>query len=379
MNPPPTYPPLWESAFANLPEAVTGPWLTAMERRFGQELAGFAATQISLRKKARRKFAKADQMVFVAEALEQATSEAVADFHAGHFPHGVTVVDGTCGIGGDLIALAKDHSVVGYELDPLRGNCARWNLHVCGLPGAVVSPATLPEYEMVEYGWFDPGRRQDQARLKNLADYSPNPCELAKWHRGAELIGIKLSPMDQDEDLLQLGPRLEFVSYRGQCLEAVVWFGKLIGSLGLEAGVYAVQVETGEILKREGEGFLNQLNEPQKTIYEADPAAIRAHGLIPFGIPNLGDRPGYLTTDKVLKSPWLTGYEVIQTDGFDLKRLKKSLKDGGFSVEAIKSRAAGIVPEKLIKEFRGLTGESAILIFYEVKKKIWVAITRKVI
>lgn len=369
------FPQEWEELLVNLPEVVSDPWLREMKARFGEDLASFGASQVGLRKKARVKFSNAASMVFVTEALEQATAEPIAQFHASHFPLGVRVLDGTCGIGGDTLALAKDHQVIGYEMDPLRGNCARWNLKANQLNGTIVSPSPFPENEAIDFGWFDPSRRKDQQRLRRMEDYSPNPYSLVQNFASAQLIGIKLSPLDRDSDLQKLGPRVEFVSYHGQCLEAVVWMGSLIGGPGLERGTWAININTMQALEGNGHQPLKQADMPSGFIYEADPAAIRAHALGHFEMPNLGDRPGYLTCDQFIVSNWLKGYRVLEVDSFDLKRLKRNLVSHQYGVAVIKSRATGIVPEMLIKQLPESGNELTTLIFYESKKKIRVATT----
>ena len=88
-----------------------------LEKRFGAEAARWASLQSDLRKKALAKFADGGQMLFDREALEQATHEAIAVYHASRFPAGEIVVDMTVGIGADLIALAARGPVIGFELD----------------------------------------------------------------------------------------------------------------------------------------------------------------------------------------------------------------------------------------------------------------------
>jgi hypothetical protein len=110
------------------------------------EAARWAFGQWELRAKARTKFAEADRMLFVREALEQATGEAIARYHASRFPEGAPVVDMTAGVGADLIALARRGPAIGYELDPERAMCAAWNLRVHGVEAEVrvTRPGELP-------------------------------------------------------------------------------------------------------------------------------------------------------------------------------------------------------------------------------------------
>src|SRR5690606_2819831 len=72
--------------------------------------------------------------------LEQATRAPVAAHRAARLAAvlgaGASVADLCCGIGGDLLALARAGlSVTGLDRDPVAVEAARANLAACGLPG----------------------------------------------------------------------------------------------------------------------------------------------------------------------------------------------------------------------------------------------------
>ncbi len=83
--------------------------------------------QRELRKKAREKFPQAEIMFFTPRGLEQATDAAVAAYKASRFPPDQTIADFCCGIGGDLLALARRGRVVGVDRDPIAGRLAQAN------------------------------------------------------------------------------------------------------------------------------------------------------------------------------------------------------------------------------------------------------------
>src|SRR5215831_387296 len=72
--------------------------LTRLRRRFDPELARAAVETVRLRERATAKFARAGEMFFTAEALEQATSEAVSAHCAARFAGFDLVADLGCGI-----------------------------------------------------------------------------------------------------------------------------------------------------------------------------------------------------------------------------------------------------------------------------------------
>ena len=113
--------------------------VTWLRKRFLRTEAAALLDQAVLRRRAGRqpgaKFPQAERMLFVDEALEQASSRAVAVYRAGLLvAHGVrTVADLGCGIGADTIATAEAGlRVVAVELDPVRARMAAFNVAALG-------------------------------------------------------------------------------------------------------------------------------------------------------------------------------------------------------------------------------------------------------
>ena len=337
-----------------------------LAKKFGDEAARWASLQVDLRKKARAKFGAADGMLFDREALEQATHEAVAQYHASKFSSGASVVDMTVGIGADLIALAKRGPVIGFEIDEMRADYARHNCL-----GADVRNEDGLAFVLANgspYIWADPDRRDSAGkRLNDPSAYEPDPASIP---RDRELTGIKLSPLLFDEYLETVGDRIEFVSYRGECREAIAWSGKSV-----EPGFFCVDAETGLSLPRfEVE---DAVNEAYEYIFDSDPAAGRAHALGNFGLPQLGDSPGYLTGEEAVDSPWLRSYEVLYKESGDFKRIKEFLRKSGLRVFEVKQRGAGVDPSSIIKQLK-TDGDQVSLIAWRVDKSVRYAVCRRV-
>ena len=316
----------------------------AIEARFGTEAGRWASVQAELRAKARTRFGPdAARMLFVREALEQATHPAVAEYHASRFPAGTEVVDLTCGIGSDLIALSRRGPAIGYEIDPERAGYAGHNL---GPDTRIVAGDGL-EVEPTDYAWADPARRSEGRRLTDAEAYAPPLSALAL--RARRLMGIKLSPLLPDAVLEGLGGGLEFVSHGGECREAVVWLGS-----EAEPGRWAVQI--GRTIERLPAAlYPESASEPGAFLHEADPAAIRAHVLGGFGLDALGDTPGYLTGDEPLVSPWLRSYTILAHGAFDSRRVKEELRRLSLRVFEVKRRG---VPDAVDTKARALIGKT---------------------
>jgi hypothetical protein len=325
------------------------------------EAASWAFTQWKLRSIARAKFAKAEQMLFVREALEQASDQRLAAYHASRFAAGAPVADLTVGIGADLIALARRGPVVGFEIDPERADCARHNLSVHGLEGDVRLQDCLAEPLGLEYAFADPSRRVEGRRTSDPGLFEPDPQALAERLRGLKLGGMKLSPMLPDSFLAAFEGRLEFASLGRECREAIVWLGAEAG-----AGTWAVHVESSSVLA--GGGEVETVPWPEDFLFEADPAAIRAHCLGSLcdthDLRALGDSNGYLTGPASVDSPWLRGYRVLARCSADDKATKAKLRELGVGVFAAKARGPKVDVEALVRRYRGYGDPRALLVVY---------------
>ncbi|CAN5477834.1 methyltransferase domain-containing protein [soil metagenome] len=310
--------------------------------RFGVEAAREAFEQWELRSRARAKFARAEEMLFVREALEQATHESVAAYHASLFPVGAPVVDMTAGIGADLIALATRGPTIGYELDPQRAECAVWNLRAHGLSAPVRVEDSL-EAELGVYAFADPSRRSGGVRTHDLRQFSPDPFVLAERFGGLKLGVMKLGPGTSDADLERIAPRIEFVSFGGECREA-------LAIVGGEPWRGAVRVETGSRL---ASGPSAHEDEPLDWLFDPDPAVVRAGATgtlaLQHGLTGLG---GYLSGPSKVDSCWLRPYRILWTGRPDRSDLDKALRALGGRVFEAKSRADGSEAQRLMRRLR---------------------------
>lgn len=343
------------------------------------EAARWAFTQWELRVRAEAKFSRASEMLFVREALEQATHEELAAYHASRFPPGERALDVTTGIGADLIALAARGPAVGYELDPERAECARHNLGVAGLGAEVRVEDSLAVDWDADFVWADPARRSQGRRTLSFDELSPDPRVLAARMRALRRGGLKLSPMMRDADLESLGPQVEFVSFQGECREALVWTG---GEVSPEAARWAVHVRSGQRLLGEPRNAAGD-SEPRAFIAEADPAAIRAHALPELsrqtGWLPLGESMGYLTRDEDLASPWvLHRFELLETVRFDPKVIQARLRAHDEPLESIKHRGLELDHARLQKVF-GVRGVgSLVLLVYPGLSGVKAALVRRI-
>ncbi len=349
-----------------LPKGPVGPSaLSRLVHSYSQSEIQWAILQRDLRTKARQKFTDPSEMLFMSEALEQATHEKVANYHAQRFPVGATVYDMTTGIGADLRALASRGPAVGYELEEERAQLARWNTR--GLESEVVcgdSLDALPEF--AQYAYADPARRVAGRRTLDASAFQPDPTLLAERFRDLKLGLIKLTPMLSDDILTGLGQGVTFVSFGGECREALV-------ECGGEAfrGVRAVHLESGTSLTTE-DVRLQSTTSPDAWIFDCDPALVRSHGLSQFGLPNLGDHPGYLTGPDAIDSVWLRKYLVLQTGTWHAKEVRQAIRERGIEKAILKQRGSQLELEDVRKSLKlGHGGTHAIIFYHNAKSVAW--------
>lgn len=296
-------------------------------KEVGVDAARWAFTQWQLRERAKAKFGRAEAMLFDRDGLEMATHERVATFHADRFPKDATVADLCCGIGGDLIALARRGPTIGYETDPVRAEYARHNLSVHGLKAEVVTGGASLGSLRADAVFVDPQRRGARGYGE------PDPRSITKTF---DAVGIKLgTALDIELASRELDAAVWAVSFQGECRELFAWHGA-----GSKQETGAFQIESGNAL--ETGGFPPAAEEPAAFLFHVDPAAIKAGCLGALcretGLAALGDSDGYLTGDHSVASPWLRAYRVLWHGPADRKHTQQALMSLQARVVEVKTR-----------------------------------------
>lgn len=330
------------------------------------EAARWAFTQWNLRARARAKFQRADAMLFDREALEQATHEAISAYRASRFPKGVAVLDGTCSLGGDLIALAQVGQAVGVDLDPNRLGMAAWNLRVHDASAHLVEGSCFEVEAPEGFAFFDPARRADGKRVVDIADFAPNPNGIVEHFKSLSLGMMKLTSMLRDEILADLGPCCEFWSYGRECREAVVTWGESAGE-----GVWAVHIESGVRLAA-GEAPW-PIETPRPYFYDVDPACVRAHatGALAacYDLDQFGDAAGYLTGSVAVSSPWIRRYAVVDCLPGHVDKTTQHLRAHNLRANTIKTRTPQIDLETLKRNWKKTGSEEIVIAIVSMGKR----------
>ena len=369
------------------------------DRGVAPDLAAAVVTQSRLRTRARAKFGDfADGMLFTAVGLEQATRLLVAALHARRYlDAGVTALaDLTCGIGADSLAFAGTGlRVVATDLDECTAAIARWNLR--HFPEADVRHADGLSLDLraegIEGVYADPARRVSGSGARSRRIFDPRAYEPpldAVWalRDAVPAVGIKVGP-GIAHDGLPDDAETQWVSVNGDVVEAGLWFGPLApdgpGRSALVLRTFTDDDGKEHTLSRtvRGDDGAPDVGAVGQYLYEPDGAVIRA-GLVGQAAAELGGRLvdptiAYVTTDDPAdlpparpvetvgaQAPIATGYRVLDTMPFGLKRLRSYLRDRNVGRITIKKRGTAVVPEQLRKQLV-LTGtEEATIVLTRV-------------
>jgi SAM-dependent methyltransferase len=318
-------------------------------------LAKAAVETALLRRKARDKFPDADRMYFTRDALEQATSEAVARHRARRFAKFGQVADLCCGIGGDALALAATGLAVdAIDSDPLRVRMTEANAAALGFADRVrcqtadALAVPLPE---AKAAFADPARRADGRRYLNPEDYTPPLSALRARFAPDFPLAVKIAPGVVQADVRDLGAEVEFVSLGGELKECVLWFGPL-----RTTARRATVLPGGDTLFADNPREPRLYAEVGAFLYDPDPAVTRA-SLVHDLAECLDTRPvdpqvQLLTADRHTQTPFATVFAVEHVAPFHLKLLRDYLRRHAVGRVTIIKRGSPADADDLLRKLK---------------------------
>lgn len=194
--------------------------------------AALVATQVKYLQRARRKLPALYEArcIIPPRAFEQCSSQESARRKP---LSGGAVLDMTCGLGIDTMALAEHFErVVSIERDEVLAEVVRYNMSLLGIRNVEVVIASSEEYvastsEHFDWVFVDPDRRSAEGKkMVCMEDCSPNVVELMPRLREiSERVAIKLSPMFDCAEAFRLcsPAEVEVVSIGGECKEVNIY------------------------------------------------------------------------------------------------------------------------------------------------------------
>lgn len=335
------------------------------------EHAAAALTQVDLRARAVPKLGEdATRMYFTPDGLEQATRARVAAHRAARVALAApsSVLDLGCGIGGDLVAMARAGlTVAGVDRDELRVEVARANLAALSLGGAV-QVAEAQDVDVSPFGvvFADPARRTARGRVFDVEGWSPS------WDFVTGLLArpsvVKVAPGIPHEQL-PVDVEAEWVSDEGEVKEAALWSPQLASAR-----------RRATVIRGGGLASLTDEDDPGaevrpvgRCLYEPDGAVIRA-GLVTAVAAGVNgglvdEHIAYVTSDEAFRTPFARSYEVLEELPYKEKHLKAALRARGVGRLTIKKRGVDVVPDDLRKRLSLHGEQDATIVLTRVSGK----------
>ena len=190
------------------------------------------ATQVKYLQRAKRKLPRLYEAcgIIPSRAFEQSSSEECA---LSKRIGGKSLLDLTCGLGMDAVALAQRFErVVALERDEVLADVTRENMRRMGVVNVEVVTTSAEEYlasatDHFDWIYVDPDRRNDKGeRVFKLEDCSPNILALmSDIRRVSSRLAVKNSPLFDVEEAFRLFPHaeVEVVSLHDECKEVVIY------------------------------------------------------------------------------------------------------------------------------------------------------------
>ncbi len=339
----------------DLSPAARLPTAQALRAAVGPDLAPLALEQALLKERARAKHPRGAELWWTGEALEQATSSAVAAHRAARWSS--PVLDVCCSVGGDLLALPEGST--GVDLDEARLLLATENARVLDRRVHLVraDATTLDPHGDV---FCDPARRSGGRRVFDARAYAPPLSTVLGWRPRS--LGVKVAP-GIDWDLVPADVEAEVVSLGGEVKEAVLWAGAARRGAARSATLLRA---TGDAATLTDHPVPDPaVRPPGGWLLEPDGAVVRS-GLVAQVVDQVGGglldaTIAYVTADEPVPTPFGTWYAVLEVLPFGLKRLREVLRSYDAGPLVVKKRGTAVTPEELRRQLR-LTGSREVTV-----------------
>ncbi|MFP5022585.1 class I SAM-dependent methyltransferase [Pseudonocardia phyllosphaerae] len=350
---------------------------TVLRRDHPADLVADAMAQAQLRHRAAAKFSRAAAMWFTRDGLEQASSEVIARHRAARYAGLGRLADLCCGIGGDLLALADGHDVVGVDRDPVHlwmasRNAAAYDREAVTWCGDV-RDADLTGIDGV---FVDPARRSSGGRMRTGTSEPPLEwCVELAGRVGA--VGVKAAP-GIDHDTVPGGWEIEFLALGRELKEAAAWSPALAASRTRATVLDAdgtAHVLAGDPDPEDGDTGVAVI-EPGTWLLDPNPAVTRA-GLVSqlaerTGTSRIDPRIAFLTGDEEPPgTPFARPLRVLDSRPWDQKRLPRLLRD--LDVGAVDVRRRGLAGDvdAIARKLRGKGSRRATVVMTRAADRPW--------
>lgn len=347
---------------------------------------------VLLRKKAEIKFSKAQHMYFTRDGLEQATNEKLSDYLVDQLNLRTsisTVIDISCGIGGNLLSFAKKFNVVAIDNDPIHLMFAKENASVYGVDKKInfihaeaenfLESHQLPDNSIVFF--LDPQRmRENKTKTRSLFNTSPRIDKLLpQIFKVSNKLFIKISPAFDYEEIKMLSnvPEIEVISEDNVNKLAILWFKELKKTARRATCIIENQVFSFESDDMEDDRRAPMIENLKTSdyIFEPNMAIIKAHLMntvaLEFQMYRLNEKIGFLVSNKLpdIKVQKLFRIFKIIEIFSSLRSLKKRVDELSIKRADITTRGFFIKPDDIQKKLKLKEGGEYVIISTRFKNE----------
>ena len=346
--------------------------------------------QVELRRRASLRFPEPQGWLWTLRSLAQASDWWCARFKASLFPANVPVLDGCCGAGADLVALAMRGTAKGIDRDPSLVALANSNLASHGLPESAQQGELPQDFEnqsntdAVQWLHLDPDRRAADSidhRLRKAEDYSPSLTQSLAMARQTSGAILKLAPATILEPQMESAFQNEVGLVRcwlgnlGECRQQLLVTGeqlvdKLAKSIVDQSAKsryrFAMLCEPNAevaVISGQPQASCEGDLKPGRFIYDCHAVLHAAHLQMVWaesvGASPLGTSQGYFTSDTANCSAWAQCFEVVDVLPWDQRHVKRWLREHKIGLVEEKKRLLQLDANEHQRRLRG-KGEAKI-------------------
>jgi SAM-dependent methyltransferase len=325
--------------------------------------------QCELRRRAATKFEAAGTMFFTRRGLEQATDQWIAQLKARRFPAGQAVADLCCGIGGDLFGLARCALVTGVDVDPIHALLAEANGRALDLSGCSLKTADAGAWPVRQCAaWhIDPDRRPQGHRTAQVVFSEPPIDAIRRLLGECPHAALKLAPAAEIPADWQDAAERQWIGSGRECRQQVIWFGTLAHHPQLRSAVVVDrQGRASEPLVGRDDASCGVAPAVHRFVYEPHACVLAARLTrvlaARLGLDMIDPQVAYLTGDHPIVDPRLTTFEVTDSLPFDMRQLRRILRERRVGKLEVKKRGVEIDPATVRRQLQGRGDEQAVLI-----------------
>lgn len=354
--------------------------ITQLRQTWDADLVAAAMTIHALRVKARSRFREADRLWFTADGLEQATAGIVADYRVARFAGCNRVADLCCGIGGDLMALARRRdigSLLAVDRDALHVAMAEANARIINPNvdlATLISDAETVTLAGVDGVFLDPARRRGGRRAGDDATSPPLDWALGLVDRVAK-VAVTAAP-GIDHDRVPNGWELECIAVGNDLKESMLWSPALAN--GSRRATVLRDDITASMTSLPGDPVPLADPAPGMTIIDPSPAVTRS-GLVrelarTLGAAMLDERIAFLLAEQPVDTPFGRSLQVVGAMPWHERKVKRRLRELDAGAVDIRRRGLAGDVDAIAKRLRGRGSRQLTVIMTRLRDQPWAVI-----